>query len=292
MMPNASTTSSETNQARYALTAKRTMRALWCRIPRSSVSYNVGKLLLRTLLPPSGHPEWISTQFGGRIPMQLDLGDHVGNDLFCLDTHYESTTLDLWRRLSSRAATIVDIGSHIGTYSLVAAEANPHAQILAIEADTDNFAILQKHCRNYPMVRPINAAVSHTGGSMWFCHNDPNSGAGSLKPAPVEGQRCHLIQTQSLESVCVDNHMHTIDLMKVDVEGYEHALLIEGAHFWERYKPAHVIAEIYQEFGRAIDGALFRAMQQRGYLAERVQGLIVSRIGRRTDLANWHFWRG
>jgi FkbM family methyltransferase len=270
---------------------KGAMRAVWTIMPRSALSYNVGKVLVRTLLPPAATHQSVPMLLAGRIPIGVDLGDHVGNDLFCLDTHYESTTLKLWSALARHAPVIVDLGSHIGTYSLLAADANPEADVIAVEADPDNFALLRAHCSRYANIRPVNAAVADRRRTMWFCHNEANSGSGSLKEEPMPGHRCHPIETHSLSSMCEALGVRTIDLIKIDVEGYEHTLLTENDEFWWQYQPKHVIAEIYRGQDRSPTAALFAAMRKRGYAARRVQGLFL--VPRRTgeDLANWHFWR-
>ena len=68
---------------------KRLMRAVWTHVlPRTRLTFNVGKMVTRTLLKPESVPTPVRVNFSSRIPMTLDLGTFVANDLFCLDEEH------------------------------------------------------------------------------------------------------------------------------------------------------------------------------------------------------------
>jgi FkbM family methyltransferase len=272
---------------------KRLMRAVWTALPRTGLTYNCGKLLTRTLLRPAAARVPVPVQFAGRIPMTLDLGSFVANDLYCLDDHYESTTLRLWRDLARQSRTILDVGSHIGTFALVAAEANPQAQIVAVEADLGNYRLLEAHCAGFRNITPVHAAIADRPMPMWFCQSAGNDGGGYLsvdKPADTSAVE---VATWTLAGLCQAQQIGAIDLMKLDVEGFEHVLLTrDDPEFWSTHAPAHLIIELtIDKHNRQRTDVLFAAMQRRGYRVERIQGLYAVPWGKPTDLANWHFHR-
>ncbi len=271
---------------------KGAMRAVWRLLPRSKLSYNVGKMLTHTVLRPSSKPKPVITHFGGKMPMELDLGDFTANDLFCLDTHYESVTLDLWKTLAKTASVVLDVGGHLGTYSLVAADANPQARVIAVEADADNFSLLRRHCAPYPNIKPVHAAIAERHTTLWFHTDSTNAGGGYLSETNLGNLGCYQIETRSLTDVCRSEGVSKVDLVKIDVEGYEHALLVHDSEFWRIYKPNHLFVEIKRDTSyKATSEALFNVMHRRGYAARRVQGLYALPFGRADDLANWYFWR-
>lgn len=271
---------------------KRLMRAVWTRLPRCRLSYNVGKLITRTLLKPERTSRPVAVRFAGRIPMRLDLASFVANDLYCLDDHYESVTLRLWRDLAGRAGVILDVGSHIGTFSLVAAATNPQARVIAVEADPGNFTRLRDHCPAYPNIAPVHAAIADRAGQMWFWPGQGNDGAGRLSSEKPTDGTGFSVPTWSLADLCRQHSLTRVDLMKLDVEGYEHALLAADHEFWRHCPPAHLIVELTCEKAAPQRAAeIFAAMKQRGYRAQRVQGLYAVPFGKTDDLANWHFWR-
>ncbi|MGA9115914.1 MAG: FkbM family methyltransferase [Bacteroidota bacterium] len=276
----------------HAPPAKRLMRALWRILPPSALSFNAGKLITRTLLRPEPGSCPVPILFAGRIPLTVDLGGFVPNDLYCLDVHYEATTMRLWRRLACTSSVILDVGSHIGTFALAAADANPHARILAVEADGDLFRALREHSGRFPNVEPVHAAVADTEGTMWFCPVGGNDGGGHLSATPPDRPGSYPVATHTLARICGAAGVGSVDLMKMDVEGLEHTLLTGDEEFFSRHAPEHIIVELtVDRRDRARTEVLFQAMRRRGYAAARIQGLYAFPFGRSSDLANWHFRR-
>jgi FkbM family methyltransferase len=273
--------------------AKRLMRAIWTRLlPRTHLTFNIGKLITRTVLKPDGTPHPVRVTFAGSVPMTLDLGTFVANDLFCMDDHYESVTLRLWRRLAQDASVILDIGSHIGTFALVAASTNPKARIVSVEADGNIFALLREHTTPFPNITALHAAIADRESPMWFCPIGGNDGGGFLSLTRPDDPRSYPVTTQTLSRLCTAQGIGGVDLMKMDVEGFEHVLLTHDDAFFNAHAPRHVIVEL--TIDRADPGpteALFAAMRRRGYEARRIQGLYALPFGKRSDLANWHFQR-
>lgn len=270
--------------------AKRLLRSIWRALPRTAFSFNAGKLLTRTLLTPASGPAPVHTLFSGRIPMDLDLGTFVANDLYCLDDHYESVTVRLWRELASRSTVILDVGSHIGTFALLAADANPGARILAVEADTGIYALLRGHAAPYPGITPVHAAVADRETTMWFCPVGGNDGGGFLSADRPDHPGAAPVTTLTLNRLCELHGIGAIDLMKMDVEGFEHVLLTADDAFFAAHAPRHLIVELtIDRDNPARSEAVFAAMRRRGYTPTRVQGLYAIPVGKRHDLANWHF---
>jgi FkbM family methyltransferase len=271
---------------------KRILRAFWRTLPRTRGSFNTGKLLTRTLLRPEPFSRPVHTLFAGRIPMELDLGTFVANDLYCLDDHYESVTVRLWRDLARESAVILDVGSHIGTFALLAADANRDARVIAVEADTGIYDVLRRHAAPYPNITPVHAAVADRETTMWFCPVGGNDGGGFLSAARPDDPKATPVTTLTLQRLCAVHDIGAIDLMKMDVEGFEHVLLTRDDAFFSAHPPRNIIVELtIDRRDRARSTELFEAMRRRGYTAERIQGLYALPFGKSHDLANWHFRR-
>jgi FkbM family methyltransferase len=237
-------------------------------------------------------PTPVRVEFAGKVPMTLDLSTFVANDLFCLDDHYESVTLRLWRRLAEESSVILDIGSHIGTFGLVAASANPTARVISVEADGNIFALLRNHAAAFPNITALHAAIADRESPMWFCPVGGNDGGGFLSPTRPDDPRSYPVTTQTLSRLCTAQGITGVDLMKMDVEGFEHVLLTHDEAFFDAHGPRHIVVEL--TIDRADPGpteALFSAMRRRGYAARRIQGLYALPFGKSRDLANWHFHR-
>ena len=270
---------------------KRLFRGVWTRLPRTAWSYNAGKIFTRTLLRPESRPYPVEVDFSGHIPMTLDLASFVGNDLYCLDDHYESLTLKLWRKQARQSSYVLDVGSHIGTFALVAAAENPAAQVLAIEADPGNHAALSKHAGRFPNIQTLHAAIADRTAEMWFVPDPVNDGGGVLRETnPGESVHALPVKTCPLDAVCRSRGWPRVDLMKLDVEGFEYELIVRDSAFWKETPPRHLVVEMVthkRNPGRARE--IFEAMRRRGYRANRVQGLYAFPWSHSEDLANWHF---
>lgn len=282
----------EAASLRGAPLRKRWMRRCWRLLPRTRWSFNVGKLLTRTVLKPESHSHPVRAQFAGRIPMVLDLGSFVPNDLYCLDDHFESITLRRWRRLAREASVVLDIGSHIGTFALVAADANPRARVLAVEVDATNHRYLASHSARYPNVVPVRAAIADRAGTMWFCPGGANDGGGRVCAERPADPGSYEVETRSLSELCRQHQIGRVDLMKIDVEGFEHVLLTRDDEFWLHHAPTHLFVELtIDKSNRGPTERVLQVMRDRGYEVRRIQGLYSVPFGKPHDLANWYFRR-
>ena len=278
------------------------MRALWLRLPRAAWTYKLAKVLTRSLLTPETTSLPETVRFADRFPMQLDLSDIVGNDLYCMDDHYEAPTLGLWRSLAMDAQMILDLGSHLGLFACVAASANPRAQVIAVEAFEPNVRLLRANASQFPNLTPVAVAIGVTSGPGTF-RVSPITGGGYVEDAAAAAMSTPGIRDQTgegfvldtidLAELCVRQSIGPIDLMKMDLEGLEQRLLAGQEAFWERWAPRHVIVEI--TLGRPREEPetrMFDAMAKRGYRFDRLEGLYTFPWLRGEDLANWHFWKG
>ncbi len=259
------------------------MRAVARRLPATATSYKVGKAFTRTVLRPERTPVVTDIVLAAGVPLRIDLADIVGNDLYCMDAHYEARTLARWCALARGARTILDLGSHIGLFACAAAAVNGDARIVAVEAYPPNARLLRENVARFRNVTTVEAAVAPAGADVTLTRSAPSGGLRLARSGEPGGMRVDAI---SLDELCVRCGLDTADLVKMDLEGLEHPLLLGADAFWTRRSPRHVIVEI-----AAPDGALFTAMAARGYRWTRLERLYAVPWLRRDALANWHFWR-
>lgn len=125
-----------------------------------------------------------------------------------------------------KGSVVIDIGAHIGKYTLLASQKS--SLVIALEPDPSNFNMLKRNCelnkRNN--VKIFNAAVSHIDGTVHLflgkdsaLHTIVSRGSSSLS-IPVN--------TLTLDSLVEMNKLKRIDLMKIDIEGAELLVLKRG----------------------------------------------------------------
>ena len=106
--------------------------------------------------------------FGGRklkVNLRSDADQSVFEEIF-KDCDYR--ILD--EVIKNASDAIIDVGAHIGLFSLYASVLNPDVPIFAFEPDIDNFLLLKENLKlnNVKNVKAKNLAVSASGGESGF----------------------------------------------------------------------------------------------------------------------------
>ena len=146
----------------------------------------------------------------------------------------------------------VDVGAYIGLYAIaVGRRLGRPGAVYAYEPDPNNFAALVEHIainQLQGVVKPENLAVSSTSGTAYFKFN---CGVESrINPAATSGTKVSVVTLQDQFAG------RKIDLLKIDVEGFEQAVL-EGAVKLladARLKPRAIYIEMHP-FAWPVSGA-------------------------------------
>ncbi len=208
---------------------------------------------------------WLSTLTGNswsalafwlaasRNPNHLGLGNYQGMDVVfrgvdvmaikevLVDREYSAVLPHL---AGTAAPLVLDIGSHIGLFSLWLLKEHPRARVRSVEADPQTYDILM---RNVSAARAhgaqwegVNAAAwgedgkelrfSGTGPSM--SHRVSNSGVVVVKGVTLKNLVGGLVGEGGI-----------IDLMKIDIEGSEEAFLCARPELLRRVRS--VVVELH-----------------------------------------------
>ncbi len=191
----------------------------------------VGSALHRIALLalPMGSRSWVRIPcgLGEGLSMFVDLRYELGY----VRGDHEPWLGDVLRRWLRPGDTFIDVGAHIGYFSLCAAKlVGPQGVVLAIEPDPENFARLQANVTRNDLVhivRPLRAAVGSAGGEVLFHRASPSSSrVGGHVVRQVEGGgECMRVPLLRLDDWDSGIKPRTI---KVDVEGAEVEVL-QGA---------------------------------------------------------------
>lgn len=175
-------------------------------------------------------------------------GYMIENELFWQGiTGWEKVSMELWIRLCREARLIIDIGANTGVYALVAQAVNPMAEVIAVEPVARVFDKLQANVAlNGNKVRSVNAAVSdHTGTATLFDRPDsehvfsvsldPEWNRNNPALRPVE------VPCVTVAGLVEDSGATAVDLLKIDVETHEPAVLRGFKALLERDRPSLLI---------------------------------------------------
>lgn len=136
--------------------------------------------------------------------------------------------------------TIVDIGAHVGSFSVLCHEFWPDAKIVAIEPHPESFELLRRNTAHIPASHLvlIQAAVAKQTGTALLASAVSHSRVGEyvadiwdeLSPRDRDfGIEVPAIDTERLWETLAAHGIEEIDLLKLDCEGAEYTLLPELA---------------------------------------------------------------
>jgi FkbM family methyltransferase len=139
--------------------------------------------------------------------------------------------------------TVIDIGAHIGYYSLLFAKfAGPSGRIFSFEPLPGNFALLQKNVQlnNLQYVTPLNLALFSHSGEITITVPDGQHNPGNGSVYIDHGAQQFRVQSVTLDHFCATSAIQP-DFLKIDVEGAELAVLLGGRTTIERFRPNMLI---------------------------------------------------
>jgi len=189
----------------------------------------------------------------------------------------------LWKH--TETGVMVDVGAHHGSSLLPFAENG--WRVYAFEPDTQNRSILHRRVSALRNVSVDKRAVSDTTEcSVPFYSSSESSGISSLKPFSKSHFHSDTVDTVTLTDFCSEQKISHIDLLKIDVEGYD-LMVLKGVP-WDTIKPNVIICEFEDKKTESLGYTMHdmaRYLTGRGYKIVLSEWYPIIRYGIRHD---WH----
>lgn len=174
----------------------------------------------------------------------IDLADEIVSTKLIQYGYWEKGLTTLAKKIVKPNMIVVDIGGHIGYYSVLFSKlVLPRGKVFAFEPEPHNFELLSKNIKinNINNCEIINKAVSSANGTIKLYLDADNLGAHS---AVDTGHSKKII---NVDTVTLDDYFENkkvkVDLIKMDIEGYEYAVLEGAKNILEKNKDIVVIME-------------------------------------------------
>lgn len=155
----------------------------------------------------------------GNHTMFLDKRDSLSLSVY---GKIDSLETEILKKILKKGDVVLDIGSNIGYYTLIAADCvGETGQVFAFEPDPSNFDLLQKNIRvnNYSNVTLVQKAVANENGSTKLFLSTFNNGDHRLYDSS-EGRDSIIIDVVRLDDFFAD-FKRPINFIKIDIQGAE-----------------------------------------------------------------------
>jgi len=120
--------------------------------------------------------------------------------------------------------TVIDAGANVGYSAVYFAHRFPQATIVAIEPEDSNYQILVKNTRHYPNIVTRHAALWPEPRSLYVVDGLDCEKYSFTCETRANNMNSQAIRSCTMQQIVDENKFHSIDIVKVDIEGGEKEL--------------------------------------------------------------------
>lgn len=201
------------------------IRALTRHLPRTRGMIRLAKIIGKAYIK-KGNPDIVLDVFD--FKMRLTPGESLTNDICILAPQlYEYREVKFLRKNLKSGDIFIDIGAHIGFYSLLASQiVGETGVVVGVEADPSVYEKFLNNIRlnNFKNIIALNYGVSDKKEIIKFGRNKYNTGKGSFLNKNGE-----MVDIQCLSLADIVKHAGVegkqIQGLKIDTEGFEYKIL-------------------------------------------------------------------
>ncbi len=205
---------------------------------------------------------------------------------------YEPEVREIFRAVLPVGGIALDVGANVGWHTLLMARLVGDAgRVLAVEPNPSVLKRLEYHVllNRLEQVDIIPCAIADAEGTVEFYGpdaNDAGSGDGHVVTAAMKGQHGIIrVETRRLDTILPATQIERLDLIKIDVEGFEWQVLQGAEQTVAKFRP-HIVFEFdaaYTARGAGSPDVIWQFFQRHRYS--------LYAIGRNwaeeMDLSNW-----
>lgn len=165
---------------------------------------------------------------------------------------------------------ILDVGAHIGVFSLYASALNPSVKICALEPEKENFALLLRNISGNRLdnVRAVKAALAGKTGKreLSLAADSINHRLRAAVGEDGAAEKYEKVSAFSFADFLEAERLDAVGLMKMDIEGGEYEVFENMAP--EDFMRIHALILEYHEHGARSRRELEEILRSRGFGVE------------------------
>lgn len=163
-----------------------------------------------------------------------DHAEHLSDEIRNNKTFYEFNVLDYIKTNCKKGHTIVDVGANIGNHTVFFAKFLDYQRIFAFEPHPVNNEILRMNTCKIPNIDVFDVALGDTFGLVTLLDNTENMG------------NIYTISGEDILLKPLDYYdIQSVDLLKIDVEGFEMNVLRGGIDTIRKCRPRIFVEALF-----------------------------------------------
>ena len=249
--------------------------------PRSLIGFIVAlREIRRDLVRSRYRGEEVIRNIEG-ITYELNLDEGIDGSLY-FDGYYERSTTRFLTAFVNDGMTVFEVGANVGSHTLLMGRLVGSGRVYAFEPTTYAFRKLHRNLElnTFVNVCAERIALSDQPGERLICgltdrSNLPFKASWRRRGKPATENTKDVIRFDTLDNYVAHHKVARIDLLKIDVDGYEARVIRGGLATLRRDHPLLCIELAQSTLDRLGDDlqALLRTLREAGYAVYHLDSL-------------------
>tara|TARA_B110001454_G_scaffold77216_1_gene74805 strand:- start:2074 stop:2919 length:846 start_codon:yes stop_codon:yes gene_type:complete len=182
--------------------------------------------------------------------------------------------------------TVIDVGAHIGEYTLLGAKlSGSTGTVISIEPDHDTVKSLKENINlnNFKNCKVFEKAIGEKVETKILYKISEEDVYGYLDPY-VENKKLKKyseIEVTTIDEIISLNNIDTVNLLKIDVEGFEHEVLLGCENALKKDKIKKIIVELHPQYleSKGKNEELINSfLKEHGFTTKKIQEKITAGV--------------
>lgn len=193
----------------------------------------------------------------------------ISTELLIHGIHEPLTTYLIMNHVKP-SMTVLDIGSNIGYYATLESKLVTNTgNVISIEPSPINFRILEKNLELQKMenYQTFNLAIGDKNGEIEFLISEKSNWSKIREKNYVlrKNEKIIRVPVKTLDTFCEENLIKYVDLIRMDVEGYEKNIISGAKETLKKFKPMLMIEVHKMYLGRQKTQEFLKELSELGY---------------------------